>query len=92
MQVVGVHRKETFEATAEIMDRLKKRVRSGFGARPCALPEAIYLSSSMQLAFSCEAPPLLPLVGEARVFFGTGSDLEAGGMGRWGYMAGRRRC
>ena len=25
-QVVGVHRKETFEALAEIMDRLKKRV------------------------------------------------------------------
>jgi len=26
VQVVGVHRKETFEASAEIMDRLKKRV------------------------------------------------------------------
>mmetsp|Transcript_28687 Transcript_28687/g.92550 ORF Transcript_28687/g.92550 Transcript_28687/m.92550 type:complete len:185 (-) Transcript_28687:252-806(-) len=26
VQVIGIHRKETFEATAEIMDRLKKKV------------------------------------------------------------------
>jgi molybdopterin synthase catalytic subunit len=26
LQVISVHRKESFEATAEIMDRLKKRV------------------------------------------------------------------